>query len=171
MRPQFSLLLCDFMKKRVFVACLLFLLYPFSTVVAYEKVTDFSFDDLEGKTHQISEYRGKWVLVNYWATYCPPCLAEMPEMNRFYQKNKSSFMVLGFDAGGTSVENIKQFIQDNHIRYPLIPMQQSTLLAFGVVMAIPTSYIISPSGEIVDKFIGVMSYQDLDYYVNPEATR
>ena len=154
------------MRKINFLGLVLLIL-PLFFANAGEKVKDFSFNDLEGKTHKFSDYKGKWVLVNYWATYCPPCLAEIPDIDRFTQANKKTFVSLGFDAGGSSAEDIKAFKKELNIHYPLIPAQESTMLAFGIVMAIPTSYIISPKGEIVDKFVGIITYDDLDYYVNP----
>ncbi len=157
-----------FISKRYFLLtlCVSFLIPLFSTS-AYEKVTDFSFKDLKGEQHKFSDYKGKWVLVNYWATYCPPCLAEMPDIERFSQDNKDRFVALGLDAGGSSPQDIIAFAKDNGISYPLIPMQESTMLAFGYVMAIPTSYVISPKGEIVEKYVGIITYDDLDYFVNP----
>ncbi len=141
----------------------------FSTFItnAGDFVKDFSFNDLQGKEHRFSDYKGKWVLVNYWATYCPPCLAEIPDIDRFSQDNKDTFIALGMDAGGSSIQDIEEFSKELNVHYPLIPNQESTMLAFGIVMAIPTSYIISPKGEIVDKFVGIITYDDLDYYVNP----
>ena len=162
------------MNKTVFkilLPIILFCLLPLSTTFAYEKVIDFSFNDLEGKTHNFSDYKGKWVLVNYWATYCPPCLAEMPDIERFSQDNKDKFIALGFDVGGSEKADIAEFSYHNKINYPLIPTQGSTLLAFGIVMAVPTSYVISPEGEIVDKFVGLITYDDLDYYVNPKKNK
>ncbi len=135
---------------------------------SYNRVRDFSFYDMQGVTHKFSDYKGKWILVNYWATYCPPCRAEIPDIEEFYRKNKSKFIVLGMDAGGTDDASIKAFKKDLDITYPLIPAQESTLVAFGVVMAIPTSYIINPQGEIIDKYVGLITYDDLDFNVNPQ---
>jgi len=136
--------------------------------VPYNQIRDFSFYDMQGVTHKFSDYKGKWILVNYWATYCPPCRAEIPDIEEFYRKNKSKFVVLGMDAGGTDDASIKAFKKELDITYPLIPAQESTLLAFGVVMAIPTSYIINPQGEIIDKYVGLITYDDLDFNVNPQ---
>ena len=152
---------------KILLPIALFCFLPLSTISAYEKVTDFKFNDLEGKSHAFSDYKGKWVLVNYWATYCPPCLAEMPDIERFHQDNKEKFVALGMDIGGSHKADIAEFSHHHKINYPLIPTQESTLLAFGIVMAVPTSYVISPEGEIVDKFVGLITYDDLDFYVNP----
>lgn len=135
--------------------------------VPISQVRDFSFYDMKGKTHHFSEYKGKWVLVNYWATYCPPCRAEVPDIEEFYRANKSKFVVLGMDAGGTGADSINAFKKEFDITYPLIPAQDSTLDAFGLIMGIPTSFIVSPKGEIVDTRVGLITYDDLDYFVNP----
>ncbi len=158
--------------KKIFLYCLLSLITLPTSFSAfadskYGKVKDFSFFDLEGKNHKFSDYKGTWVLVNYWATYCPPCRAEIPDIERFIANNKGKMVVLGMDAGGSDKTGILAFKKELDIHYPLIPMQESTLRAFGEVLGIPTSYIVSPSGEIVDKFVGIITYDDLDYYVNP----
>lgn len=143
------------------------LLLNSSATLAYEKVSDFSFTDLQGKNHKFSDFRGKWVLVNYWAIYCPPCRDEIPDIKRFAENNPDEFIVLGMDAGGSSNDEINAFKKELDINYPLIPMQESTMLSFGIIMGIPTSYIVNPKGEIVDKYVGIITYDDLDYYVNP----
>ena len=152
------------MKKLIFI---LTLLTPFFSGSAYEMVKDFTFTDLEDKPHKMSDYKGKWVLVNYWASNCPPCIAEIPDIDRFYVDNKDKFTVLGMDTMGSNVEDIVAFAKKMSIHYPLVQYQDSTMLAFGIVMAIPTSYIISPKGEIVEKYTGIITYDDLDYFVNP----
>ena len=71
------------------------------------------------------------------------------------------------DAGGSAAEEIDAFRKELGISYPLIPMQQSTILSFGLILGIPTSFVINPKGEIVDKFIGIITYDDLDYLIHP----
>ena len=105
------------MKQTLSLIILLFSL-PLFTVSSYEKVIDFTFTDLEDKSHNFSDYKGKWVLVNYWATYCPPCLAEMPDIERFYQDNKEKFVALGMDVGGSHKADIAEFSHHNKINYP-----------------------------------------------------
>jgi len=154
------------MRKFNFILALL-LTFPLLAVNADDdQIADFSYLDTKGKEHKFSEHKGKWILVNYWATYCSPCLAEIPDIDRFAEDNKKNFVALGIDAGGSSAAEIDAFKKKLKIHYPLIPGQESALLAFGVVEAIPTSYIVSPKGEVVDKFIGIITYIDLDAIVN-----
>ena len=70
------------------------------TTAVAEEAEDFKFNDIKGKSHTFSEYKGKWVIVNYWGTYCPPCLEEIPDLVSFAEKHKKDAVVLGFDAGG-----------------------------------------------------------------------
>ena len=153
--------------KSLLAFALLFSLF-FITVPtrADEMVNDFVYTDLKGDKHRLSDHKGKWVLVNYWAEYCPPCLAEIPDINRFAQDNKKNFIALGVDAGGSSIDEIKAFKKKLDLQYPLISSQEEALLAFGIVEAIPTSYIISPKGELVDTVVGILTYIDLDALVN-----
>ncbi len=155
------------MRKFNYLLVLL-LTFPLLTTSADhdDQITDFSYIDTKGEEHKFSEHKGKWILVNYWATYCPPCLAEIPDIDRFAEDNKKTFVALGIDAGGSSPAEIDAFKKKLNVHYPLIPGQESALLAFGIVEAIPTSYIISPKGEIVDKYVGIITYNDLKAIIN-----
>lgn len=133
-------------------------------------VKDFSFEDSDGKTLKLSDYRGKWVVANYWAIFCPPCRVEIPDLIRFVNNNPDDVVVLGMDAGMDTPETLKQFIADQGINYPIIPTQESTMYAFGEVVGIPTTFIISPEGELVDTHVGLLSYENLEFYVDPNKS-
>ena len=133
-------------------------------------VEDFSFKDMNGKTHDFSDYQGKWVVVNYWAIFCPPCRVEIPDLIRFFKDNPDKVAILGMDAGMDEVDVLKEFVEDQKINYPIIPTQTSTMAAFGEIPGLPTTYIVSPSGELIDTHIGLLSYEQLDKYVNHSAT-
>lgn len=130
-------------------------------------VQDFSFLDLEGKRHDFREYRGKWVIVNYWAPYCPPCRVEVTDLELFFKDHKHNAIILGMDAGGDPVSELKQFKKEYELTYTMAAAQQSTLLSFGVIDALPTTFIVSPEGQIMHKHIGMITYDDLVYYTNP----
>ncbi len=157
--------------KYLLTLTLLFSLILTTINSANEMVNDFVYIDLKGGKHRFSDHKGKWILVNYWATYCPPCLAEIPDINRFAQDNKKNFIALGIDAGDSSIDDVKAFKKKLDIQYPLISSQEEALLAFGIVEAIPTSYIISPKGDIIDKYVGIITYDDLDMLVNKKEKK
>ncbi len=127
-----------------------------------DKVEDFSFLDIDGNTHQFSNYSGKWSIVNYWATYCAPCLQEVPDLVEFTKTNRHRAVVLGFDAGGSEAEDLHTFSVEHNINYPIAAVQKETMNAFGAVTAIPTSYIVSPEGETIAKVIGVLDVHKIE---------
>ena len=134
-------------------------------------IKDFSFNDLNGKQHNFNEYRGKWVVVNYWATYCPPCRVEVTDLNIFAEEHHKTAVVLGMDAGGDPVAELKKFKKEFELSYTMAPAQRSTLLAFGLIEALPTTFIISPKGELVDIHVGMITYDDLAYYTQPQKKK
>jgi len=151
-----------FLPKLVLVGLLSFSLSPISA----KPIEDFSFQDINGNTINFSDYKGKWVVVNYWAIFCPPCRVEIPDLIRFFDNNPKKVIVLGMDAGMDEVDVLKKFVKDQEINYPIIPTQDITMNAFGEVPGLPTTYIVSPSGELVDTHVGLLSYEQLDKYIN-----
>lgn len=135
-----------------------------------KSVDDFSFQDIDGKAHDFSDYQGKWVVVNYWAIFCPPCRVEIPDLIRFLDDNPNKVTILGMDAGMDEVATLKEFAKDQKINYPIIPTQISTMAAFGEIPGLPSTYIVSPDGELVDTHVGLLSYEQLDEYINQKPT-
>lgn len=145
------------------IICCTFLM---SSSFASNKIEDFTFVDIDGKQHDTKKYRGKWLLINYWGTYCPPCLEEIPDLIEFSDNNQDNAVVIGLDAGGTDIAGLVKFKEDYFINYTLAPVQESTLDAFGVLVGIPTSYLISPEGEISAKVVGIIDLKEVDQFIN-----
>ena len=153
----------------VYLRCLfLTIILGASTLTHAKPIEDFSFFDVNNQQSKLSDYKGKWVIANYWAIFCSPCRVEIPDLIRFVKNNPDKVVVLGMDAGMDDTETLKAFIEDQGINYPIIPTQDSTMFGFGEVRGIPTSFVISPDGELVDTHIGILSYNDLESFVNPE---
>ncbi len=117
---------------------------------------NFTLPDLDGKPHRLSDYRGKVVLVNFWATWCPPCRAEMPSIEKLYLSLRNKpFAVLALDQG----ESLNQVFAYMGQLSPsptfpvLLDSKSAAAHAFGV-MGIPTSYLIDPRGDIVRQAVG-----------------
>jgi thiol-disulfide isomerase/thioredoxin len=146
-----------------------FILLALSVPTIAEEAEDFKFNDIKGKSHTFSEYKGKWVIVNYWGTYCPPCLEEIPDLVSFAEKHKKDAVVLGFDAGGTTVEDLTVFAKENMMDYLIAPVQESTLTAFGILQGIPTSYVITPEGEEVAKVVGIIDMDEVEIFMQQYA--
>lgn len=151
-----------FFKAAIATGILLF------SSIAAAQVQNFSFQDIYGKTHQFSEYRGKWVVVNYWSTQCQPCLSEIPALKNIAQRYRNRVVVLGMDAGETPDAQMRKFIRDKAINYTVVPTQDSTIFALGLVFGVPTTYVVSPEGKIVNSRMGAISEQELQQYFDRE---
>ncbi|TXK45305.1 TlpA family protein disulfide reductase [Pontibacter qinzhouensis] len=118
----------------------------------------FKLTDLNGTTINFASLRGKVVFLNIWATWCPPCVAEMPNIQRLYEKvgsDKIAFVMLSVDKGGP--EKVQKFIQKKGYTFPVyLPASQFPQELYS--NSIPTTFIISPEGEIVAKQEGMAAY-------------
>ncbi|MEN9502909.1 MAG: hypothetical protein RI964_2194 [Pseudomonadota bacterium] len=151
--------------KRALALTALFLASTTSVVSAADKVGDFSFKDVDGQAHKFSEYRGKWVIANYWATYCGPCVAELPALNSIAKKFKDQAVVLGLEAGETPLAELKQFAEQKKLTYTVAPTQDSTMFSMGLLYGVPTTFIIDPQGRIVDTHMGAITAAQLQNYI------
>jgi thiol-disulfide isomerase/thioredoxin len=130
------------------------------TVFASES-NDYELRDLDGNLHRVSDYRGKWLIINFWATWCPPCIAEMPELELFYQKNKATAHVWGVTFEDTGKPKIRQFIERLGVTYPILGYGQDPLTGYGTVSVLPTTFIIDQQGLFFHRFEGPITAQDI----------
>jgi len=150
---------------RCFITSLFLVSFPlFSTACA--DTVDFSLKDVEGKTHSLSEYRGKWVLVNYWATWCPPCLEEIPELVLFHEDHKDKdAVVLGVNFEKIKIEKLKTFIDEYFVIYPVLLTEPTPTTPLGPVTGLPTSFLISPEGELVATKSGPVTIKSIEDFI------
>lgn len=140
------------------------------SAVASAQVSNFSFQDIYGKQHQFSEYKGKWVIVNYWSPQCGPCLSEIPALKQVAAQYRNSVVVLGMDAGETPNAELRRFIRQKGINYTVVPTQDSTMFALGLIYGVPTTYIVSPQGQVIDTHMGAVTVDQLKGYFNRGAS-
>ena len=99
----------------------LLLLGVFTAITAYADPVDFTLYDVDGKPRSLSEFRGKWVIVNYWATWCPPCLDEIPDLVEFHEKHKDKdAVVLGINFEEAGREHLLEFVDQHFMTYPVL---------------------------------------------------
>ena len=144
---------------------LVFLLALLVTTPALAEPVDFTLPDLEGKPVSLSDYRGKWVIVNYWATWCPPCLEEIPELVSLHEDNSDSLVVLGVDYEEVNTAYLKEFVESHMMTYPVVRTEPVPMTALGPVMGLPTTYIISPAGERLARQEGPVTQADIEKYI------
>ncbi len=126
---------------------------------------DFTLPDLEGKPVSLSDFRGKWVIVNYWATWCPPCLEEIPDLVDLYENNRRDVVVLGIDYEDVNLDYLKEFVDTHFISYPVLRMSPAPVTELGPVTGLPTTYIISPEGERMARQEGPITRKALEAYL------
>lgn len=126
-----------------------------------KKAPDFVLTDMNGDKHRLSEYEGKGVLLNFWATWCKPCKREMPYMDSQYQKNKNDgIQVLAVNIGESDVV-VNEFIKRHDITFPVLnDKNQEVLTAYGVD-PLPITFLIDKEGKIVKIHKGEIINEDV----------
>ena len=144
---------------------LIFLVALFAAVTNAADSVDFTLPDLDGKQVSLSDFRGKWVIVNYWATWCPPCLEEIPDLVDLYDNNRDKLVVLGIDHEEVNDEYLREFVESHLISYPILRMEPVPVTPLGPVLGLPTTYIISPQGEALARQEGPVTREDIEQYI------
>lgn len=128
----------------------------FGVASANTAAPDFQLTTLDGRAISSDQLRGSVVLVNFWATWCPPCRVEMPGFQAVYDRRKEQgFVVLGIstDAGGR--ETVERFLAERHITYPVAMASGSVAQRFGGANVLPTSFLIDREGRIRHEVRGI----------------
>ncbi len=124
---------------------------------------DFSLVSLDGKTTRLSDFRGKAVLLNFWATWCGPCKIEMPWFVDFQkQYGSQGLQIVGIAMDDASKEDIAKFAKDMGVNYPILLGKESVGDQYGGVPALPESFVIARDGKILDKIIGLRGKGEID---------
>ena len=144
---------------------LIFIMAMLVTLPVIAEKADFTLQDLNGKSVSLSDFRGKWVIVNYWATWCPPCLEEIPDLVDLYEENRDTIVVLGVAFEEVNEEYLKEFVDSHMISYPIMNTEPVPVTELGPVLGLPTSYIISPDGERVARQEGPVTREAIEKYI------
>jgi thiol-disulfide isomerase/thioredoxin len=146
--------------SRVFVA-LFFLALVCDAVAA-----DMPLTDLEGKVSNLNGYQGNWVVVNYWATWCPPCIEEIPELQSFHDSHvDKGAMVIGINVELIGKRQLESFLDSFFIQYPVFHTRPDLPSALGEIPGLPTTFLVSPNGKVVARQVGPVTQKMIEKFI------
>ncbi|HSJ38489.1 MAG TPA: thiol-disulfide oxidoreductase ResA [Planococcus sp. (in: firmicutes)] len=130
-----------------------------------DEAPDFTLQDMEGNTHKLSDYKGEGVFLNFWGTWCEPCVKEMPAMDRQYNVFKEQgVQILAVNIAQSDFE-VQSFVDRFNLSFPVvIDKSKSVMIAYNI-RPLPTTILVNPEGEIERIVTGEMTEQDIKGYM------
>ena len=140
----------------------------------HESIPDLSFNltDTKGNIFTEKNTRGKYLVVNFWATWCTPCLKEIPAFVKFYDENSDHVEILGLDFEPVDLVIINDYVERFSINYPIVLYDEdndSEYSNFGEIVGMPTTQIYSPEGQLLHTFMGEITIDDLNKFIVPAS--
>ena len=130
------------------------------------ELVDFQLLDLSGQKHALSDYRGRWVIINFWATWCGPCIKEIPELVRFQREYRTKAQVLGINFEQSKTQDIERYSNQLEINYPILRISDEPLVPFEPLKGLPTTFLVSPQGKIIYRHLGPLSYEQFRRWID-----
>ena len=159
--------------KKVLIILLLFVILPSGCGVETERgeigeteesavtdkewgdAPDFTLPDLEGNSLTLSDFKGKVIILDFWATWCPPCRVEIPDFVQLYDKYEDEgLLIIGVSLDRGDSRSVKQFSESYKINYPIVLGNFNVTEDYGGIRGIPTTFIIDRKGDIKEKYVG-----------------
>jgi thiol-disulfide isomerase/thioredoxin len=127
---------------------------------------DFTLPDLQGKPIRLSEFRGKAVIIDFWATWCPPCIFQVPELNKLAaaHREQGDVVVIGVSVDVEGPAVVAPWVEEHAVRYTIVFGDEELAAEFGV-FGFPTLVIVGPEGEIDSRHVGLIEYDTLEELV------
>lgn len=119
-----------------------------------ERASDFQLENLDGQSTSLSDLRGKPVLVNFWATWCPPCVSEMPYLQQLYEEQSGKGLAVLTINAGESHSKVTKFLQTHNLSLPVLLDSSNNVAQKYNITGIPTTFFIDKDGIIQEKIIG-----------------
>lgn len=121
------------------------------------------YHDLNGNTVKFSDYHGKWIVINYWASWCKPCSQEIPELNNFYAANKGKNMVMfGVNYDYAPVDKLPEIVQRMGVKFPTLTTDPAKEFGIKHLTGLPATVLIAPNGELKEILYGVQTQSGLE---------
>lgn len=128
-------------------------------------VHGFQFQDTTGKIHKLEDYKGRWVLVNFWATWCPPCLKEIPDLISLY-KDREDIMVIGVAMDSDDPRTVMEFVRSMSISYPIVFGNRQIASQLDDVSLLPSTYFYDPEGNPAARQQGIISRESIESFID-----
>ena len=146
------------MKKIISMIFFMFSMVAFSE----DKAPDFILKDQYGMVHTLEKYKGKIIFLNFWATWCPPCKKEMPDVEKIYKEygeNKKDVVILGVNSEES--DKVKKFLSEKGYSFPTLIDENSEIMKKYYIQAFPTSFVIDKNGNIFGYVMGGLSKEQI----------
>lgn len=125
---------------------------------------------LDGKSFDLAAHRGKWVIVNWWATWCVPCIKELPEISAFVAKHADKVAAIGLAFEDSEKADIVNFLKQRPIAYPVAQVEPfDPPKEFSAPQGLPTTVVIAPDGRVAKSFVGPVTGKDLEAIVAAQS--
>jgi peroxiredoxin len=128
-----------------------------------QAMPDFELQDLDGNVVKLSDYAGRAVLLNFWATWCPPCKAEMPvlvEVQKQYGGEEFTVIAVSLDQTGTA--KVRKFVDSHALNFPILMGNQRVVTQYGNFRGIPTSFLLDTNHELAKRYMGLVTKRMLE---------
>ncbi|MDG6773277.1 TlpA disulfide reductase family protein [Thiomicrorhabdus sp. ZW0627] len=157
------------LKKYLHIVATACLLSIASSAYAEPPSKPIEFVDLDGKASLLSDYKGKWVILNLWATWCPPCLVEIPDLIMFHEAHKDKdAIVIGVNYEDNDPKKVKAFADSQMINYDVVRFKQKIdgkTSPLGPLHGLPTTYMVAPDGTVVAARTGMVDQKMLEEFI------
>lgn len=132
-----------------------------------KKAYDFELKNLAGEVVKLSDYTGKTVVLNFFASWCPPCQVEMPHINRVYEALKDQdVVILGINlTQQDDMNDLNQLLEDNNITFPILLDENSDVATLYAIRSIPVNVVINPEGIVTEYAVGAVDETRLTEYI------
>jgi thiol-disulfide isomerase/thioredoxin len=153
---------------RVIIFGILLAIMPTIDVGQSSRAPDLALRDLRGRTVRLSDYKGKVVVINFWATWCPPCRAEMPDLVKMQREyGKRGLQVIGITYPPETLREVREFTRKLKVNYPVVIGTKETKSLFDQSETLPVTIVIDREGRIRDRIEGMLLPEEFEQKIKP----